>query len=96
MNKEIIQSLTQNWQKALETKDTETVIQLYDKEAILIPTLSNIVCDTQDKRRNYFNNFLQKEPKCEITESHINVSSNYATHSGTYKFNLKNNLVSNY
>lgn len=37
-----------NWMDGINTKDVEKLINLYDKEAILIPTFSNRILNTKE------------------------------------------------
>ena len=42
------------WMKAVNDADVDTLLGLYDPEAVLIPTFSNRILNTADKLRDYF------------------------------------------
>lgn len=50
----IPKTILDNWIKAVSDKDIEAITSLYDKEAVLIPTFSNILLNTPDKIKDYF------------------------------------------
>ena len=91
MNKINISEYTQNWITAVQTYNPKDVLKLYDKNAVLLPTLSNQVCNTHEKIENYFKQFLAKEPQCNILESYSRLYTNHtiAIHSGIYSFMFK-------
>ena len=82
-------TLLNNWIQAIQTEDPKQVIPLYDKTAILVPTLSNKVCNTQEKIKAYFDHFLQKKPKCTINECHIQTIESLGIASGIYTFTVQ-------
>lgn len=49
------------WAETVATRDVDKVLALYAADAILVPTLSNLVRDCDDSRRNYFENFLAND-----------------------------------
>ena len=87
--KKKIETLFDDWCQAIETGQSENVLNLYDENAILLPTLSNTICQTQAQRKDYFIAFLDKKPKCTCDESYIRVFGNTAINSGSYTFTLK-------
>lgn len=42
------------WMQAVNLGNVEGLICLYDKQAVLIPTFSNRLLNTQEKLRDYF------------------------------------------
>jgi len=76
------------WNKALQTGDPDKVVACYDKDAILLPTVSAKVRQSYDEIRDYFVHFLLKKPSGRITEQNIRVYDNIATNSGLYTFSL--------
>ena len=76
------------WNKALQTGDPDKVVACYDKDAILLPTVSAKVRQSYDEIRDYFVHFLSKKPSGRITEQNIRVYDNIATNSGLYTFSL--------
>lgn len=49
------------WMQAVNEGDVETLVALYDSEAVLIPTFSNRVLDTPEKLRDYFEKLGSRE-----------------------------------
>jgi hypothetical protein len=49
------------WMAAVNKGDVETLISLYDKNAVLIPTFSNIILNTTEKIRDYFERLKTRE-----------------------------------
>lgn len=46
--------ILEQWMKAVNEGDVESLLSLYDNEAVLIPTFSNRLLNTPDKLRDYF------------------------------------------
>ena len=46
--------ILQQWLQAVNSADVNGLLNLYDAEAVLIPTFSNRVLNTPDKLREYF------------------------------------------
>ena len=86
---DIILNLFDDWNKALQTGHSDEVVKLYDKNAILLPTLSAQVRHTHEEIKNYFVHFLAKKPIGKINESNIRIFGNLAINSGIYTFNFK-------
>ncbi|MBT6039786.1 MAG: SgcJ/EcaC family oxidoreductase, partial [Halieaceae bacterium] len=63
MTEQDIVQLFANWNAALQTGDPDQVIALYAKDAILLPTVSNQVRHNHPEIRDYFVNFLSKQPQ---------------------------------
>lgn len=49
------------WMNGINTGNLEKLINLYDKEAVLIPTFSSRLLDTNEKIRDYFKKVSVKE-----------------------------------
>ena len=79
-----IRVLIDKWNLALQTRDPMKVVELYADDAILIPTVSNIVRHNHEEIKDYFTKFLQKGPKFEIDEINIRMIDKLAVNSGTY------------
>lgn len=84
-----IASLFDDWNAALKTQDPDQVVALYAPDAILLPTLSNAVRHNHAELRDYFVEFLKKQPQGTINESNIRDLGDIAVHSGIYTFTLK-------
>ena len=89
ISNDIILNLFDDWNKALQTGNPDEVVKLYDKKAILLPTLSGQVRHTHDEIKDYFVHFLSKKPIGKINESNIRIFGNLAINSGIYTFNFK-------
>lgn len=46
--------ILEQWMNAVNTADVESLLSLYDPQAVLIPTFSNRVLNTPEKLRDYF------------------------------------------
>ena len=91
MTKETIGALFDQWNAALATLDPDTVVDLYAGDAILLPTLSNDVRHNHAEMRDYFVDFLKRQPQGVINESNIRDLGEIAVHSGVYTFTLQAN-----
>jgi len=68
------------WAATVATRDVEAILALYAPDAILVPTLSNEVRDSEDSRREYFRNFLANEGLvCDVEIFKKRVSSKLST-----------------
>ena len=83
-----IASLFDQWNDALQTLDPDQVVALYAENAVLLPTLSNAVRHNHPEIRDYFVDFLKKQPRGTINESNIRDHGDIAVHSGVYTFEL--------
>lgn len=48
------QDILEQWLQAVNNDDVESLLGLYDSQAVLIPTFSNRILNTPDKLREYF------------------------------------------
>jgi hypothetical protein len=48
------QYVLEQWMQAVNTGDIESLLGLYDSQAVLIPTFSNRLLNTRNKLRDYF------------------------------------------
>ena len=87
-----ITNLFENWNQALQTGDPENVANLYLKDAILLPTVSNQVRHNHSEIIDYFVHFLKKKPFGTINESNIRIFNDIAINSGVYTFTLNKDL----
>ncbi|WP_174292752.1 SgcJ/EcaC family oxidoreductase [Sphingomonas bacterium] len=83
-----IESLFDDWNGALQTRDPDRVAALYADDAILLPTLSNQVRRDRTAIVNYFVGFLKKQPRGVLTQSNVRVFGEIAINSGLYVFTL--------
>jgi len=77
------------WIQLVNENNIEELLKLYDKRAILLPTLSNKIRKNKIEIRNYFEHFLaKKDLKAEIKQLYIQSMYNgdLKVDSGTYVF----------
>jgi len=80
--------LFQLWNSALATLDPDTVAKRYAKNAVLLPTVSDIPRTDYGLIKDYFVGFLQKKPQGEILESNITIGHNWCQDAGIYEFTM--------
>lgn len=85
-----IASQFDRWNDALESGDHTRVAALYAPDAVLVPTMSNILRRTAPAITEYFRNFKKRAPRGRIHESYIRDLGDIAIHSGVYVFTLTN------
>ena len=89
MNKTEIASLFEKWNNAIKTGDPKKVTDLYESDAILLPTISNKVRHNHQEIEDYFVQFQENNPKGKIDESNIRNLGSTTIHSGLYTFTFK-------
>jgi uncharacterized protein (TIGR02246 family) len=84
-----IAGLFDTWNKALQTRDPEKVADLYAKDAVLLPTVSNKIRTNHAEIVDYFEHFLQNKPVGKKVRTIVDVlDSNSAIDTGIYEFTL--------
>ncbi|MET7475001.1 SgcJ/EcaC family oxidoreductase [Streptomyces sp. NPDC005648] len=84
-----IAGLFNTWNKALQTGDPEKVADLYAKDAVLLPTVSNRIRTDHTGIVDYFEHFLQNKPVGKKIDTIVNVlDKNSAIDTGIYQFTL--------
>ena len=83
MSKIDISSLFEVWNNALQTGDPQKVAELYETNAILLPTVSNKVRHNHEEIADYFVNFLAKGPVGKIDESNVRTFGDVAISGST-------------
>ncbi|MDT0268215.1 SgcJ/EcaC family oxidoreductase [Streptomyces sp. DSM 44915] len=84
-----IRDLFDDWNAALATGDPETVADLYAPDAVLEPTLSNVIRSDRAGIVDYFEHFLRQRPVGEIDASYVELlGRDAAVDSGAYTFTL--------
>ncbi|GEC06348.1 hypothetical protein SSP24_40030 [Streptomyces spinoverrucosus] len=88
-SKKQVAGLFDRWNAALQTGDPEKVADLYAKDAVLLPTVSNKVRTDRAGIVDYFEHFLQNKPVGTKVQTIVKVlDSNSAIDTGVYKFAL--------
>ncbi|MET9818255.1 SgcJ/EcaC family oxidoreductase [Streptomyces sp. NPDC006355] len=81
--------LFDNWNAALRTGDPQKVADLYAKDAVLLPTVSNNVRTDRAEIVDYFEHFLRNKPVGTKIESVVNVlDRDTVIDTGVYEFAL--------
>ena len=63
------QNILDEWIQLINTGDIESLLKLYDREAIVIPTFSNIILSKPEKLRQYFESLaVRKELNITVHE----------------------------
>merc|ERR1712113_350525 len=88
ITKDEVRDLFQLWNGALATLDSSEVAARYSKEAVLLPTVSDVPRTSSDLIADYFDNFLLKQPQGEIIKGDIIVGNNWAQDAGIYEFTM--------
>jgi len=55
------QDVLEQWMQAVNHGDIESLLGLYDSQAVLIPTFSNRLLNTTEKLRDYFEKLSSRE-----------------------------------
>ncbi|MGB9090940.1 MAG: SgcJ/EcaC family oxidoreductase [Pseudomonas farsensis] len=78
--------LFDQWNAGLLSGDPAQVAQLYNKDAVLLPTLSPVPRLTHDDRLAYFEKFLRDGPSGKLDTHEVQTGCNEATAAGLYTF----------
>ena len=75
------------WIAAMESRNTDNVLKLYDEDAVLLATFAKKPITTQEARKKYFDGLLaNKNLKIKVTELHTDRDGDIATANGHYIF----------
>merc|ERR1712232_711880 len=88
ITKDEVRDLFQLWNGALATLDSSKVAARYSKEAVLLPTVSDVPRTDNALITDYFDGFLQKQPQGEILSGDIITGNNWAQDAGVYEFTM--------
>jgi len=88
IEEEQVRNLFQLWNSALATLDPDAVAKRYSKEAVLLPTVSDVPRTNYDLIKDYFVGFLKKEPQGDILESNVTIGNNWCQDVGIYEFTM--------
>lgn len=84
-----VTGLFDRWNASLATKDPAKVTENYAADAVLLPTVSNKPRTNAAEIKEYFIEFLKKEPQGTIDTRKVRIGCNTASDVGTYTFKLK-------
>ena len=89
MSKNDISALFDTWNQALQTGNPKAVAELYEYNAILLPTVSNQVRHNHAEIEDYFVAFCAKGPVGKIDEANVRTFGDIAINSGVYTFTFQ-------
>jgi hypothetical protein len=75
ITEEEVKNLFQLWNSALATEDPDAVAKRYAKNAVLLPTVSDVPRTDYALIKDYFVSFLKKKPQGEILESYVTIGN---------------------
>jgi uncharacterized protein (TIGR02246 family) len=86
--KEVVAAATQSWFDAMNCRDPERVVALYDREAVWWGTVSPVLRDTPAAIRDYFKCLPGFPPEFRggLGEQRVRVYGDIAISTGTYTF----------
>ncbi|MBT2396348.1 SgcJ/EcaC family oxidoreductase [Streptomyces sp. ISL-100] len=88
-SKKQVAALFDTWNAALQTGDPDKVADLYEKNAVLLPTVSNKVRTDRAEIVDYFDHFLQNKPVGKKIQTIVDIlDSDSAIDTGVYEFTL--------
>jgi uncharacterized protein (TIGR02246 family) len=88
ITKDEVRGLFSLWNNALATEDPIKVANRYSKQAVLLPTVSDIPRTDFPMIVDYFRNFLKLKPQGKILSGDIIVGTNWAQDAGIYEFTM--------
>lgn len=77
-----------DWADALASRDPERLAALYAPDAILLPTLSNVLRRNTVEIAAYFHEFMLGGPEARVLEGIVRLMGDVAVHSGIYRFTM--------
>jgi uncharacterized protein (TIGR02246 family) len=86
--KEDVSAATKAWIDAMNSRDPERVVALYDADAVLWGTVSPTIRDTPAAIRDYFKGLPAFPPEFKgvLGEQRVRIYGDVAVNSGTYTF----------
>lgn len=77
------------WIAAIESRNTENVLKLYDDDAVLLATFAKEPITNQEARKKYFDGLLKKKGlKVKVNELYTDRDGDIATANGIYTFSF--------
>ena len=89
MKEDVFATLFDEWNHALQSGDPERVTALYASDAILLPTMSNLIRHNHEEIKDYFVHFLYKGPVGIVNESNTRTFDKLLINSGIYTFSFE-------
>lgn len=87
-----LEKALESWCITMSSGVPENIVNFFDAEAILLPTLAPNVLKTREEQLAYFTQ-LMRNPKLTVTvnESNLRIIGNIAINSGLYTFHFERN-----
>ncbi len=82
------EELFERWNNALKSGDAKRVSLCYTEDAVLLPTVSNVVRLSRTEIQDYFEHFLEKKPVGTVTQRNVKIGCNKITDAGVYTFQI--------
>lgn len=83
-----ILALFNQWNDSLQSGDPRQVDALYAPDAVLLPTVSAVPRLDSAARIDYFEHFLNDQPKGRLDTRHVRIACDSALLSGLYTFDF--------
>eukprot|EP00588_Corethron_pennatum_P009752 CAMPEP_0194274026 /NCGR_PEP_ID=MMETSP0169-20130528/7216_1 /TAXON_ID=218684 /ORGANISM="Corethron pennatum, Strain L29A3" /LENGTH=228 /DNA_ID=CAMNT_0039017121 /DNA_START=162 /DNA_END=848 /DNA_ORIENTATION=- len=87
IGEEEVRALFQVWNSALSV-GPDAVARCYSRDAVLLPTVSDVPRTTAALIRDYFVGFLEKRPRGEILDSNVMIGQGWCADFGIYEFTM--------
>lgn len=88
------ENLLRNWEECLNNGDLEGIVSLYTYDAVLWGTFSDIIRDTPELIKEYFEIlFYKKNLRVNFGQSNLRSFGQAAIYSGEYEFSYKSTEV---
>lgn len=86
LDQQKVAALFDRWNDALKTKNPQKVSENYAPDAVLLPTLSNVIRTNHSEITDYFTYFLKANPVGKVERRVIRYGKDWATDTGLYSF----------
>mmetsp|Transcript_113755 Transcript_113755/g.223129 ORF Transcript_113755/g.223129 Transcript_113755/m.223129 type:complete len:389 (+) Transcript_113755:46-1212(+) len=86
---EQVRNLFHLWNDALDTLDAQAVANRFTKDAVLLPTVSDVPRTTPEAIKDYFEMFLKSKPQGKVLESYVEFGPSWAKDCGIYEFTMR-------
>eukprot|EP00588_Corethron_pennatum_P016184 CAMPEP_0194303038 /NCGR_PEP_ID=MMETSP0171-20130528/944_1 /TAXON_ID=218684 /ORGANISM="Corethron pennatum, Strain L29A3" /LENGTH=240 /DNA_ID=CAMNT_0039053759 /DNA_START=164 /DNA_END=886 /DNA_ORIENTATION=+ len=87
ISEEQVRDLFQVWNSALAT-GPDAVARCYSRNAVLLPTVSDVPRTTRALIQDYFVGFLKKQPRGEVLDSSVMIGQGWCADFGIYEFTM--------
>jgi len=95
MTNQDVTDLFNQWNEAISSNNSKNVTALYAEDAILLPTISNLVRHNHAEIEDYFDLFLASKPRGELLEQNIRIFDELVMNSGIYAITFEDGTTVN-